>query len=354
MIRVLVVDDSAVVRKVLTEELSKYDDIEVVGSAIDPYVARDKILKLEPDVLTLDIEMPRMDGLTFLSHLMRQYPLPVVILSSLTPRNSETALKALRMGAVEVLAKPDSRYSTPDSQHLAGVIRAAARARVKKVQHGDASPGDLGGVTQGLIGVETTHKVLAIGASTGGTNTIEAIMRVLPATTPGTVIVQHMPPDFTRIFAERLNSVCELRVKEARDLDVVVPGVVLVAPGGFHMLLERSGAQYRVRIKDGPKVHYQRPAVDVLFYSVARNAGPNATGVILTGMGADGAKGLLAMKQAGARTIAQDEESSVVFGMPKEAIRLGAAEKILSLSKIPAGILQSFSSRRSPESPVAC
>jgi len=354
LIRVLVVDDSAVVRKVLTEELSKYDDIEVVGSAIDPYVARDKILKLEPDVLTLDIEMPRMDGLTFLSHLMRQYPLPVVILSSLTPRNSETALKALRMGAVEVLAKPDSRYSTPDSQHLAGVIRAAARARVRKVQHGDASPGDLGGVTQGLTGVETTHKVLAIGASTGGTNTIEAIMRVLPATTPGTVIVQHMPPDFTRIFAERLNSVCELRVKEAQDLDVVVPGVVLVAPGGFHMLLERSGAQYRVRIKDGPKVHYQRPAVDVLFYSVARNAGPNATGVILTGMGADGAKGLLAMKQAGARTIAQDEESSVVFGMPKEAIRLGAAEKILSLSKIPAGILQSFSSRRSPESPVAC
>ncbi len=355
MIRVLVVDDSAIVRKVLTEELSKYDDIEVVGSAIDPYVARDKILKLEPDVLTLDIEMPRMDGLTFLGHLMRQHPLPVVVVSSLTPRNSETALKALRMGAVEVLAKPDNRFSTPDSQYLASVIRAASRARIRKVHRDDSAPGDLETVvSQGLAGIETTHKVLAIGASTGGTNTIEAIMRVLPATTPGTVIVQHMPPDFTRIFAERLDSICKMSVKEARDLDTVVPGVALVAPGGFHMLLERSGAQFRVRIKDGPKVHYQRPAVDVLFYSVARNAGRNATGVVLTGMGADGAKGLLAMREAGARTIAQDEESSVVFGMPKESIRLGAAERILSLSQIPAAILQSFSSRRSSESPVAC
>jgi two-component system chemotaxis response regulator CheB len=349
LIRVLVVDDSAVVRKVLTEELSRHSDIEVVGSAIDPYVARDKILKLEPDVITLDIEMPRMDGLTFLGHLMRQYPLPVVVLSSLTPRNSETALKALRMGAVEVLAKPDSRFSTPDSQYLASVIRAAARARIRKVPQEPSASGDLETASQGLTGIETTHKVLAIGASTGGTNTIEAILRVLPPSTPGTVIVQHMPPDFTRIFAERLDSICEMRVREARDLDTLVPGNALVAPGGHHMLLERSGAQYRVRIKDGPKVHFQRPAVDVLFYSVARNAGPNATGVILTGMGADGAKGLLAMKQAGARTIAQDEQSSTVFGMPKEAIKLGAANRILGLPQIPAAILQSFAAREGPE-----
>lgn len=341
MIRVLVVDDSAIVRKVLTDELSSHPDIEVVGSAVDPYVARDKILKLVPDVLTLDIEMPRMDGLTFLEHLMRQRPMPVVVLSSLTPKNSETALRALRMGAVEVLAKPDSRFSTPDSRYLAEVIRAAARARVRRsIVESEAEPRSAVPTESALSTIETTHKVLAIGASTGGTNTIEAILQSLPHTVPGTLIVQHMPPDFTRIFAERLNSVCAIRVCEGRDGDPVVPGVALVAPGGQHMLLERSGAQYRVRIKDGPKVHFQRPSVDVLFYSVARNAGRNAVGVILTGMGADGAHGLAAMRDSGARTIAQDEDTCVVFGMPKEAIRLGAAEKVLPLPEISRSILQ--------------
>lgn len=339
MIRVLVIDDSAVVRKVLTEELSRYPDIQVVGSAVDPYVARDKILQLEPDVLTLDVEMPRMDGLTFLERLMKQHPMPVVILSSLTPKNSENALRALRLGAVEVLSKPSSRFSTPDSQHLAEVIRAAARARIPRppAESESAPPGPSIAAWPVL---ETTHKVLAIGASTGGTTTIERIVRDLPPTTPGTVIVQHMPKDFTRLFAERLNSVCPLRVREARDGEPVVPGLALVAPGDRHMVVERSGAQYHVRIKDGPKVYYQRPSVDVLFYSLARNAGRNAVGVILTGMGGDGARGLLAMREAGARTLAQDESTSVVFGMPKEAIRLGAAEKVVPLDQIPRTILQ--------------
>ncbi|MFZ0430500.1 MAG: chemotaxis response regulator protein-glutamate methylesterase [Acidobacteriota bacterium] len=344
MIRVLVIDDSAIVRKVLTEQLSRHPDIEVVGSAVDPYVARDKILKLEPDVLTLDIEMPRMDGLTFLEHLMRQRPMPVVVLSSLTPKNSETALRALRMGAVEVLAKPDSRFSTPDSRYLAEVIRAAARARIRRTTAAsDAEVEPQVASTAALSGIETTHKVLAIGASTGGTNTLESILQALPHSIPGTLIVQHMPADFTRIFAERLNSVCAVRVREARDGDPVVPGVVLIAPGGHHMLLERSGAQYRVQVKDGPKVHFQRPSVDVLFYSVARNAGRNAVGVILTGMGADGARGLAAMKESGAQTIAQDESTCVVFGMPKEAIRLGAAQSVLPLPEIPRKILQLLS-----------
>lgn len=339
MIRVLVIDDSAVVRKVLTEELCRYPDIEVVGSAVDPYVARDKILQLEPDVLTLDVEMPRMDGLTFLERLMRQHPMPVVILSSLTPKNSENALRALRLGAVEVLSKPDSRFSTPDSQHLAEVIRAASRARIPRPA-ADSEPALPGPSIAAWPVLETTHKVLAIGASTGGTTTIERIVKDLPPTTPGTVIVQHMPKDFTRLFAERLDSICPLRVREARDGEPVVPGLALVAPGDRHMVVERSGAQYHVRIKDGPKVYYQRPSVDVLFYSLARNAGRNAVGVILTGMGGDGARGLLAMREAGARTLAQDESTSVVFGMPKEAIRLGAAEKVVPLDQIPRTILQ--------------
>lgn len=339
MIRVLVIDDSAVVRKVLTDELSKHPDIEVVGSAIDPYVARDKILQLEPDVLTLDVEMPRMDGLTFLEKLMSQIPMPVVVLSSLTPKNSETAMRALRLGAVEVISKPGSRFSTPDSKYLADVIRAAARAKVGRPAAESSRQTDEAPVSAAWPMFETTHKVLAIGASTGGTNTIESIVRAMPPTTPGTLIVQHMPKDFTRIFAERLNSVCALTVREARNGEPVVPGLVLVAPGDHHMVLERSGAQYMVRIKEGPKVYYQRPSVDVLFYSVAKTAGRNAVGVILTGMGGDGARGLLAMREAGARTIAQDESTCVVFGMPKEAIRVGAAEKILPLDQIPRAIL---------------
>ncbi|MCS6861098.1 MAG: chemotaxis response regulator protein-glutamate methylesterase [Abditibacteriales bacterium] len=344
MIRVLVVDDSAIVRKVLTEELSKFPDIEVVGTAMDPYVARDKIVKLKPDVVTLDVEMPRMDGLSFLAKLMKHYPLPVVIVSSLTPKNSEAALRALELGAVEVISKPGSQFSTPDVAHqLVRAIRAAAAAKLPQ-----RLPADVPSTTTApvpLSRLRTTHKILAIGASTGGTQAIEAVLKRLPATTPGTVIVQHMPAGFTTTFAERLNRVCLMEVREARDGDSVVPGVALIAPGNYHMLLTQSGARYVVRVKDGPLVHYQRPSVDVLFQSVARSAGCNAVGVILTGMGADGAKGLLAMRRAGAHTIAQDEQTSVVFGMPKEAIALGAAAEVVPLPHIADAALRAFSER---------
>jgi len=342
MIRLLVVDDSAVVRKIFTEELSKYGDIEVIGSAVDPYAARDKIAKLRPDVITLDLEMPKMDGLSFLAKLMKHYPLPVVVVSSLTPKNSKAAIKALELGAVEVISKPGSAYSTPDIARLARAIRAAASAGISKRQEAAEAPIMSAATCQSQL--LTTHKVLAIGASTGGTKAIETVLLGLPITTPGTVIVQHMPEYFTAAFAERLNQICQMEVREARDGDSVVPGVALVAPGNKHMVLQQSGAYYLVRIKDGPPVHYQRPSVDVLFQSVARSAGHNAVGVLLTGMGADGAKGLLAMRQAGAHTIAQDEATSVVFGMPKEAIKLGAASEVLSLPRISQAILNHLSS----------
>lgn len=341
MIRVLVVDDSAVVRKILMEELSKYQDIEVVGTAPDPYVARDKILQLKPDVITLDLEMPRMDGLTFLSKLMKYYPLPVVVLSSIAPKGSQNAIKALELGAVEVIQKPGSAYSTLEvSKDLVRAIRAASVAKVKKIP--DIIAPQEAKVASG-IKLETTNKILAIGASTGGTKAIEVVLKGLPALCPGTVIVQHMPEKFTKSFAERLNEVCPMEVKEASEGDQVIPGLALIAPGNKHMVLVRRGANYYVRIKDGPRVHFQRPSVDVLFNSVAEHAGNNAVGVLLTGMGADGAKGLLEMKQAGAFTIAQDEETSVVFGMPKEAIKLGAAIKVLPLQEIALNIIRYLS-----------
>lgn len=336
MIRVLVVDDSAFVRKALTEELNKYSDIEVIGGATDPYQAREKIVALKPDVITLDLEMPRMDGLSFLAKLMAHHPLPVVVVSSLTPANSPTALRALELGAVEVVSKSGTQYSLPDvGRVLVRAIRAAAEAklvrRVPEPVTGPAAPAQ--------FTLATTNKVLAVGASTGGTVALEEVFRALPANCPGTVIVQHMPEGFTASFAERLNSLCAMTVKEARDGDAVVPGQALLAPGNFHMLLKRSGAQYQVRLKGGPQVHYQRPAVDVLFASVASAAGGNAVGVILTGMGRDGAAGLKAMRDAGARTIAQDEASCVVFGMPKEAIALGAAERVVPLGAVAGAIL---------------
>jgi two-component system chemotaxis response regulator CheB len=337
MIKVLIVDDSAVVRKILTEELSRYKDIEIIGTAVDPYVARDKIVKLQPDVVTLDLEMPRMDGLSFLTKLMKHYPLPVVVLSSLTPRNSEMALKALELGAVEVLGKPGTAYSTQNiSQPLVRAIRAAAGARIQRIPEKTEAPIP---PTSGVLLTHTTQKVIAIGASTGGTKAIEVVLSGMPVSSPGTVIVQHMPENFTSSFAKRLNDLCQLEVREARDNDPVVPGVALIAPGNHHMLLYRSGGSYLVKIKDGPMVHYQRPSVDVLFQSVAASAGKNAVGVILTGMGADGAKGLLAMKQSGAYTIAQNEESCVVFGMPKEAIKMGAADKIVGLAEVSRSII---------------
>lgn len=337
MIRVLVVDDSVVVRKVLTESLSRYADIEVVGSAMDPYVAREMIIKLNPDVITLDIEMPRMDGLSFLAKLMRHYPIPVVVVSSLTPKDSDAAIKALALGAVEVIAKPGSAYSVPEvGQGLVRAIRAAAVANVpkRKVEASGAV-----GVPAPLLGLRTTHCILAIGASTGGTKAIEAVLTRLPPDTPGTVIVQHMPAGFTASFAGRLNSLCAMEVREAVDNDSVVSGRVLIAPGGYHMLLQRSGASYTVRVKDGPPVHHQRPAVDILFESVARQAGRNAVGVLLTGMGADGARGLLQMRTAGAHTIAEDASTCVVFGMPREAINLGAAAEVVPLPDIAGRIV---------------
>ena len=340
MIRVLIVDDSALVRKVLTEQLSQYGDIEVVGSAVDPYAARDKIIKLRPDVLTLDVEMPRMDGLTFLDKLMKQYPLPVVIVSSLTPESSEMAIRALHLGAIEVISKPSSQYSVPQGRTLARAIRAAASARMVKrpMESGPAKTSPIASYS----GLKTTHRVLAIGASTGGTRAIETVLSALPPTAPGTVIAQHMPEHFTQAFADSLDTVCAVSVCEATDGQSVVPGVALIAPGNKHMLLERSGARYLVRLKDGPPVHYQRPSVDVLFHSVARKAGQNAVGVLLTGMGADGAKGLMAMLENGAKTLVQDERSCIVFGMPREAIRLGAAQEVVSLGKMANAILQSL------------
>lgn len=338
MIKVVVVDDSAIVRKIFTEELSKEPDIQVVGAAPDPYIARDKILQLKPDVITLDIEMPRMDGLTFLKKLMKHYPLPVIIVSSLTPKGSTLALEAMEAGAIEVIAKPGGSYSVGEmGAQLADKIRAASRAR--PIRRLDSSSS----VTQAEIRSkalsETTNKIISIGASTGGTEALREVLTSMPANAPGIVVVQHMPANFTKAFAERLNGLCRITVKEAQNNDSVVPGSCLIAPGNYHMLLHRSGARYYVQVKTGPMVHHQRPAVDVLFNSTAQYAGANAVGVILTGMGADGAAGIKKMKEAGARTIAQDEQSCVVFGMPKEAIKTGAVDRVTPLNRVAQTIL---------------
>jgi two-component system, chemotaxis family, protein-glutamate methylesterase/glutaminase len=343
-IKVLIVDDSAVVRQSLSAGLSKEADIEVVGTAVDPFVARDKIIALEPDVITLDLEMPRMDGLTFLARLMKYHPIPVVVVSSLTPAGSQNALRAIDLGAIDVVCKPNSAHSASEVMEvLADKIRGAAAAKVQLAARPPQvrPPAPAGGTRV----METTHKILAIGASTGGTVALHEVLSALPADIPGTVIVQHMPEHFTSAFAKRLNDCCPMEVREARDGDAVVPGLALLAPGNYHMVLNRSGARYLVNLKQGPPVHHQRPSVDVLFHSVARQAGGNAVGVILTGMGADGAAGMLAMRQAGAHTIAQDEKSCVVFGMPKEAIRLQAAEQIASLTNIPAAIVSLLTKR---------
>lgn len=342
MIRVLVIDDSAVVRKVLSEQLRQFPDISVVGTAVDPYDARNQIVRLKPDVITLDIEMPRMDGLSFLEKLMSHYPLPVVIVSSLTPKNSQLAIRALELGAVDVICKPGSQYAVADvGRDIARALRAAASARpLLRLPLPAAHPPS--SRIAHPVRLATTHKVLAIGASTGGTNALEVILTALPPTLPGAVVVQHMPERFTAAFAERLNSICALEVREAHDGDVITRGMVLIAPGNHHLVVERSGARYLARVKDGPEVHHQRPAVDVLFDSVAEQVHRNAVGVLLTGMGADGARGLLAMRQAGAHTLAQDEATSIVFGMPKEAIELGAAEEIVPLPSMAEAILHAF------------
>jgi two-component system chemotaxis response regulator CheB len=330
-IRVLVVDDSAIVRKVLTQRLNECEGIEVVGTAPDPYIARDKIIELNPDVLTLDVEMPRMDGITFLRKLMQYHPMPVIVLSSLTPQGSGTALDALSAGAIEVICKPGGSYTVGDMcSSLAEKIKLSAIARVSS----GVRPASTAVPTRQLSMTETTNKILAIGASTGGVQALSCVLSQLPVNCPGVLVVQHMPARFTTSFAERLDKECEVNVKEAQDGDHVIPGQVLIAPGGFHMRLCRSGAIYYVEVKDGPLVCRQKPSVDVLFESVAKYAGANAVGAILTGMGEDGASGLLSMRKAGARTIAQDEASCVVFGMPKEAIEMGAAEIITPLQNV--------------------
>ena len=337
-IKVLIVDDSAIVRQILQKELEQMPGIKVIGTAPDPYIARDKIIDLEPDVVTLDVEMPRMDGITFLRKLMKYKPLPVIIVSSLTPKGGNLALEAIELGAVDVMSKPGAAYTVGEmSLSLSHKIKAAAVVDLEKkirIKSKNGKP------VKKLSMTRTTNKVLAIGASTGGTEAIRDVLQAFPSTGPGTVVVQHMPENFTRSFANRLNEVCSMEVKEAEDGDRVVPGKVLIAPGNQHMLLRRSGATYYVELKGGPMVFHQRPSVEVLFNSVAKYAGSNALGVILTGMGKDGAKGLLEMRKAGANTIAQDEKSCVVYGMPKEAVDIGAAKDVMSLKSIPGKIIK--------------
>ncbi len=337
-IRVLIIDDSAMIRKVFEQELSADPEIEVVGTAPDPFVGRDKIVYLKPDVITLDIEMPRMDGLTFLGKLMKHYPIPVVIVSSLAKRGGDVALKAMELGAVEVLSKPGTAYSVGDmSEQLIEKVKAAAKVKVQK-RDPDNLPTS-SGIKTAAISVATTNKIVAIGASTGGTEALRDVIQRLPSMCPPVVVVQHMPQNFTKAFAERLNSLCEVEVKEAEEGDSLTMGKVLIAPGNKHMEIRRSGINYYVTLLDGPMVFHQRPAVEILFNSVAKFAGQNAVGAILTGMGKDGAQGLLNMRNAGARTIAQDEATSIVFGMPKEAIQLGAAEVVKPLQQITQTIL---------------
>jgi two-component system chemotaxis response regulator CheB len=336
-IRVLIVDDSAVVRGTFEKELARDKEIKVVGSAPDPYVARDMIVRLKPDVVTLDVEMPRMDGITFLRKLMYYYPLPVIIVSSLTPKGGELAMEALDAGAVEVMCKPGSSYHVGDmSIELIDKIKAASRVKVEKRKHLEDPKRSLG---RPLAMTRTTNKVVAVGASTGGTEALRYVLSCMPATGPGMLIVQHMPEHFTRAFANRLNEFCEIEVKEAADGDTVTPGRALIAPGNYHMLLRRSGARYFVQVKTGPLVTRHRPSADVLFKSVAKYAGRNAIGLIMTGMGKDGAEGLKEMKSSGSENIAQDEKSCVVFGMPREAIILGIVDYTLPLDQIPQKII---------------
>ena len=342
-IRVLIVDDSAVVRQTISDLLSTDPDIEVIGTASDPFIASEKIELEIPDVITLDVEMPKMDGLTFLQKIMSQYPIPVVICSSLTTQGSETILKALEYGAVEIITKPKlgtKQFLEESTIHICDIIKAASLVNVKRktifqtVVQPKLSADVMLSKSKNSSMVETTEKIIVIGASTGGTEALRVFLESLPSDSPGIVIVQHMPENFTRAFAKRLDSLCKISVKEAQDGDTVIRGRALIAPGNYHLLLKRSGARYYVEIKEGPLVSRHRPSVDVLFRSAARYAGKNAVGVIMTGMGDDGAKGMLELKEAGARTIAQDEKSCVVFGMPNEAIKLGAVETVLSLDKI--------------------
>jgi len=355
-IRVLIVDDSAAVRTTLSDIIASDPELEVMATAADPYIAVERIRHEVPDVIFLDIELPRMDGLTFLRKLMSQRPIPVVICSSHASEGSDTLIEALEAGAVDVVAKPridTAQFLSDSRERICAAARSAAHARLKGRARPPAPklnveakltadavipPRSTARAASSAATMPTTEPIICIGASTGGTEALRDILVELPATTPGIIIVQHMPERFTAAFARRLDSLCQVRVKEAEDGDVVEPGRVLIAPGGHHMTLQRSGKRYTVHVVDGPHVSRHKPSVDVMFRSAAYGAGRNALGIILTGMGDDGAKGLLEMKQAGAATLAQDEESSVVFGMPKEAIALGAAQKVVSLRRVASEI----------------
>ncbi len=344
VIKVMVVDDSALVRKVLSEVLNSDPGIEVVAQAVDPVFAMEKMQKIMPDVITLDIEMPRMDGITFLQKLMAENPLPVVICSSLTRENSETSMRALRAGAVEIITKPEvgvKGFINESAIQIIDAVKAAAQAKVKMrksafMQTEEKRTADviLKKNNNSKAMSETTDKIIAIGASTGGTEALRQVLSAMPALSPGIVIVQHMPEKFTRSFADNLNQMSAIEVREAVSGDVLHNGLALLAPGGKHMLLKRSGAKYCVEVVEGPLVNRHRPSVDVLFRSVARYAGANTVACLMTGMGDDGAKGLKEIMDAGGRTFAQDEETSVVFGMPREAWKLGAAEKLVALQDI--------------------
>ncbi|MCK2128074.1 chemotaxis response regulator protein-glutamate methylesterase [Thauera aromatica] len=356
-IRVLIVDDSAVVRQVMGEVLRRAPGIEVIATASDPVFALDKMRQAWPDVILLDVEMPRMDGITFLKRIMAERPTPVIICSTLTSRGAETTMQALAAGAVSIITKPTlglKHFLNDSAAELVGAVRSAARANMRAMKLAAATPGREGtlapaaaaGVSRPAPGVghealaETTDRLIAIGTSTGGTQALEVVLRALPRTIPGIVVVQHMPEKFTELFAQRLNQVCAIEVLEAQDGQRVIAGRALIAPGGRHLTVRRSGAHYLVEVRDGPPVNRHRPSVDVLFRSVARYAGRNAMGVIMTGMGDDGARGLRELFDAGAATVAQDEASSVVFGMPKEAIRLGAAGRVLGLEAIAPALIQ--------------
>ncbi len=348
-IKVMVIDDSAVVRQVVQSILDREPDMEVIASASDPLFAIDKMARHWPDVILLDIEMPRMDGITFLKKIMQEHPTPVVICSSLAERGAAVTMQALEAGAVEVITKPRSNvrnFLEDAANDLVSAVRAAAQSNLKPLKPTPAVQAvlpklnaDVMLAAPGKPPVIHTERIVAIGTSTGGTQALEAVLTALPRGCPGIVIVQHMPEKFTASFAARLNELCQIEVREAKNDDRVLPGRALIAPGGAHMLLKRNGVSYQVEIKDGPLVNRHRPSVDVLFRSVAKFAGKNATGIIMTGMGDDGARGLREMRDSGAATYAQDEESCVVFGMPKEAIKLGAVEKILPLQEIPQAII---------------
>lgn len=350
-IKVMIIDDSAVVRQVLQAILEQSPDLKVIGVAADPLFAMEKMAKQWPDVIVLDVEMPRMDGVTFLRKLMAERPTPVVICSTLAENGSQTALQALAAGAADIIAKPKmglKEFLHQSASELTAAVRGAAKANLNALRARPALPTvaqkHSADAILPLVGSQamarTTERVIALGTSTGGTQALERVLSALPRVCPAILVVQHMPEKFTAAFAQRLNSVCQVEVLEAQDNDRVLPGRVLIAPGGKHMLLKRSGAQYHVQVADGPHVNRHKPSVDVLFRSVARFAGANATGVIMTGMGDDGARGLREMLEAGADTYAQDEASCVVFGMPKEAIRLGGARTVIGLDKVANVIVQ--------------